>query len=208
MTPMSPVLRKWTLTAHIISSVGWLGAVAVFLVFSLIALLNRDAGLVRAADLAMGLTAWMVIVPLAFASLLTGIVQSLGTTWGLIRHWWTVAKLSLTLLATIVLLFKMELISRVAAAALAGSDLHQARMQLLVHASGGLLVLVVTTALSVFKPWGQTRLARPNKDQTSDATSANRPMPLKIAAIVVGLIVAGLVVFHLFRGGLAHLHSH
>lgn len=31
---MSPTLRKFTLTAHVTSSVGWLGAVACFLVLA------------------------------------------------------------------------------------------------------------------------------------------------------------------------------
>jgi len=59
---------------------------------------------VRAAYLATELTTWFVIVPLAFAALITGIVQSLGTTWGLFRHYWVVVKFVLTVLATILLL--------------------------------------------------------------------------------------------------------
>ena len=55
----------------------------------------------RAVYLAMHLTTWFVIVPLCLASLLTGIVQSLGTTWGLFRHSWIVTKLLLTVLATL-----------------------------------------------------------------------------------------------------------
>jgi len=205
---MSPTLRKWALTVHIISSVGWLGTVAVFLVFSLTALLERDTELVRAADLAMGLTARILIVPLAFASLLTGIVQSLGTTWGLLRHYWIVAKLSLTVVATVVLLLKMELISHVAAATLAGADLHQARMQLVVHAGGGLLVLLVITTLSVFKPWGQTRFGRRNEDQTPGTTRTSRAISLKTVAIVIGVIATGFIMMHVFGAGLSHLHHH
>jgi hypothetical protein len=41
----------------------------------------------------MELTTWIVIVPLSLAALLTGVVQSLGTPWGLFRHRWIVAKL-------------------------------------------------------------------------------------------------------------------
>src|SRR5882757_1811341 len=97
---MTPSLRKFTLTAHVISSVGWLGAVAGFLALAIAGLSCQDAQMVRAAYLAMKLTAWFVIVPLAFASLLTGIVQSLGTEWGLFRHYWVLTKLAITLLAT------------------------------------------------------------------------------------------------------------
>jgi hypothetical protein len=79
---MTARIRKFALTAHVASSVGWLGALAVFFVHSVASLISQDAQMVRAAGLAMGLTAWFVILPLSFASLLTGLVQALGTLWG------------------------------------------------------------------------------------------------------------------------------
>ena len=110
------------------------------------------------------LIAWFVIVPLAFTSLLTGFIQSLGTNWGLIRHYWVVAKLSLTVLATIVLLLKMEPISYLAGAAgattLSSAALRGVRIQLIAHAAGGMLVLLAATTLSIFKPWGKTPYGR------------------------------------------------
>jgi hypothetical protein len=117
--------------------------------------------MVRAAYLAMELIARFVIIPLAFASLLTGLIQSLGTPWGLFRHYWVVVKLLLTVFATVVLLAKMELIgyaaSVAAGATLSGADLRAAGIQLVVHAAGGLLVLLVPLVLSVYKPPGVTR---------------------------------------------------
>jgi hypothetical protein len=92
---MTPRLRKLLLTAHITFSVGWFGAVAAFLALAITGLTSRDAQMVRTAYAAMELTARFVIVPLAFASLLSGIVQSLGTPWGLFRHYWVLAKMSL-----------------------------------------------------------------------------------------------------------------
>lgn len=83
---MTPALRKFGLTAHVSSSVGWFGAVAGFLALAVSGLTSRDAQVVRAVYLAMNLIGWSVIVPLSLASLLTGVVQSLGTPWGLFRH--------------------------------------------------------------------------------------------------------------------------
>ncbi|VTU44367.1 hypothetical protein [Variovorax sp. RA8] len=60
---MTPSLRRFVLTAHVTSSVGLLGAVACFLALAVAGLINRDAQMVRAAYLAMDLTAWFVIVP-------------------------------------------------------------------------------------------------------------------------------------------------
>jgi hypothetical protein len=161
---MTPRLRKLALTAHVVSSVGWVGAVAGFLALAVAGLTSEDAQMVRAAYLAMELTAWFVIVPLAFASLLTGLIQSLGTTWGLFRHYWVLAKLVVTILATIVLLLQMESIGHIAGVAaettLSSGDLREARISLVVHAGGGLLVLLVPTALAVYKPHGRTRYGR------------------------------------------------
>ena len=105
---MTPRLRKFALTAHVTSSVGWLGAVAVFLALAVAGLTSQDAQTVRAAYLAMELTGWFVLVPLSLASLLTGLVQSLGTAWGLFRHYWVLFKLLINVVATIVLLLYMQ----------------------------------------------------------------------------------------------------
>jgi hypothetical protein len=154
-------LRKFALTAHVASSVGFLGAVAAFLALASAGLTSQDAHMVRAAYLAMELTAWFVIVPLSFACLVTGLVQSLGTTWGLFRHYWVLVKFLFTVLAVIVLLLQMEGISYMAGVAaettLSSGDLLGLRKSLRTHAAGGLLVLVVTTTLSVYKPRGMTR---------------------------------------------------
>ena len=161
---MTPGYRKIALTAHVSASVGWIGAVAGFLALAVAGITSKDAQTVRAAYLAMELIAWFVIVPLAFTSLLTGFIQSLGTNWGLLRHYWVVAKLSLTVLATIVLLLKMEPISYLAGAAgattLSSPALRGVRIQLIAHAAGGMLVLLVATILSIFKPWGMTPYGR------------------------------------------------
>jgi hypothetical protein len=101
---MTPGLRKLVLTLHITFSIGWIGAVAGFLALAITGVTSQDAQMVRAAYPAMKLIARFVIVPLAFASLLSGLIQSLGTPWGLFRHYWVLGKLLLTTFATIVLL--------------------------------------------------------------------------------------------------------
>jgi len=134
---MTSGLRKFALTAHVTSSVGLLGSIAAFLALAIAGLTSQDAQIVRAAYLAMDLTARFVIVPLAFASLLTGLIQSLGTPWGLFRHYWVLAKLFLTAFATIILLLKMKLIGYVAGAAattgLSSADLNRPRREIEVH---------------------------------------------------------------------------
>lgn len=157
---MTPVVRKCALTIHVSSSVGWVGAVAAFLALAIAGVGSQDTQIVRAAYVAMHLITWFVIVPLSLAALFTGVVQSLGTTWGLFDHYWIVTKLLLTILATIVLLVHTQPIDHVAALAaqttLAATDLRQLRFQLVGDACAGLFILLVTTTLSVYKPWGLT----------------------------------------------------
>jgi hypothetical protein len=155
---MTPGLRKFVLTAHVISSVGWLGAVVAYLALAVAALTIQDAQTVRAAWIAMELTGWFVIVPLALASLIIGLVQSLGTPWGLFRHYWVLVKFLLTVFATIILLLHMPTVSYFAgvAADTDSPNVFGLRGELL-HAGGALLVLLATTILAVYKPRGMTR---------------------------------------------------
>jgi hypothetical protein len=156
---MTPWLRRFALTAHIVSSVGWLGAVAGFLALAVAGLTSENAQTVRAVYLAMDVTGWFVLVPLALASLLSGLVQSLGTKWGLFRHYWVIAKLLITVLATVVLLLYTQTLGYLADRATdttAATDVLPSTSPLL-HAGAALLLLLLATALAVYKPRGTTR---------------------------------------------------
>jgi hypothetical protein len=159
---MGPRLRKLALTAHVVCSVGWLGAVAAFLALSVVGLTSGDADTVRGAYLVMKPAAWFALVPLAFASLLTGLVQALGTKWGLFRHYWIIVKLVITCFSTAILLLYMETFSYMAAVASASAnDLDTVRSTSpLLHASAALVLLTTATVLAVFKPQGLTRYGR------------------------------------------------
>lgn len=158
---MKPGLRKFALTAHVTFSIGWFGAVAGFLALSIAGLTSQDAQMVRAAYLAMELTTWFVIVPLAFASLLSGVVSSLGTRWGLFQYYWVLLKLVITTLATLALLVHTQPIDLLAGAAaktaVFSAELQRAQLQMVIASGAALVVLLVLTALSVYKPRGLTR---------------------------------------------------
>ena len=161
---MTPFLRKFALTAHVTSSVGWLGAVAGFLALAITGLTSDDPQMVQASYLAMELTAWFVIVPLSLASPLTGLLQSLGTSWGLFRHYWILAKLLITIPACAFLLLHMQPIGHlarvVAETTLADGDLAGMRIQLVASAGAAIAVLLVATTLSILKPRGLTPYGR------------------------------------------------
>lgn len=158
---MTPRIRKLALTAHIVTTLGWLGAVLVFLALAVIGLTSPDAQTVRAAYLVMAPAGWYILVPLAFASLLTGLIQALGTTWGLLRHYWVLFKLLITLFATIVLLMFMETFSiltdMAADPAMPTADVRAMGSFPRDHAAAAVLLLLAATVLAVYKPKGMTR---------------------------------------------------
>lgn len=162
---MRPGLRRLALVVHVTSSVGWTGVVVAYLALSVGALASDDAGFTRAAYLVMDWAAWTVLVPFATASLVTGLIQSLGTHWGLFQHYWVVFKLTLTLLATGVLLLYTTTLEAYGDAA-AQPDPTPGQVALLgspsvvLHSVAALLVLLTATVLAVYKPRALTPRGR------------------------------------------------
>lgn len=161
---MSSSLRKWVLVAHVTSSVGAAGAVAAFLALSATGSVTIDSSLARACFVANAVIAQYVILPLVVSAIVIGILQALTTPWGLIRHYWILVKLYMTIAIWLVLLIQLKNISDLAAALLAGSDAIQEMGSLkqsqLIHAVAGLATLVAIVAVSVVKPRGLTAYGR------------------------------------------------
>jgi hypothetical protein len=158
---LSLSVRKFVLVVHLSASVGWIGAIMAYLVLVVTAMNTQDAQTLRAAWLAMGWIGQFAIVPLALTSLLTGIVISLGTKWGLFQHYWVLISLALTILAAGVLLQHMQTVTFFAnlAATVSSADVNTLRAGLpgeLFHAAVGLLVLLTVQVLNVCKPRGLT----------------------------------------------------
>jgi hypothetical protein len=161
---LGPKSRKAGLVAHVVTSVGWFGAVASFLALATVGLSSESAAIGRAAYVALGTVTWYVIVPFAVLSVVTGVLQSLVTSWGLVRHWWVAAKLAATLLGTLLLLVHTHPIDHVATTALRYPELvdglgHQ-RIQLVGDSAAALVVLLASTVLSIVKPFGLTPVGR------------------------------------------------
>jgi hypothetical protein len=154
---MKPGVRKFALSAHLTFSIGWIGAVLAYLALGIAAVNSDDVDIVRAAWTAMELTGWFVIVPLALASLFTGLLMALGTKWGLFRHYWVLISLALTIIAVAVLLLHMPTVSATAEVA---QEVEGARLEALggdLHHPGiGLVLLLVIQVLNLYKPRGMT----------------------------------------------------
>ena len=219
---MSPALRKLTYTTHITCSVGWVGAVIVFIAMAALALTSQNEATVRGAYLVMAPAAWFALVPLAHASLLSGVVLSLATPWGLVRHYWVVLKLGITVFCTVILMIYMgtfRQMARVAADPVV--DLNAVRnASPLLHASIALALLLVATVLGVYKPFGMTGYGRritfrrgPSEmvaagaaGKGPDVVQPRRSRPWE-PYLVFGIVALFLfvIVLHLLGGG-AHRH--
>jgi hypothetical protein len=218
---MTPALRRVTFTTHITSSVGWVGAAMAFLALAVIGVASDDERTVRGAYLVMAPAAWFVLVPLAHASLLSGIALSLGTTWGLFRHYWVVLKLGITVFATVILLIYMGTFRQMAGvAADPVLDLDVVRnASPIVHAILALILLLAATVLGVYKPFGMTAYGRRKHDEQRQAVSSttlasagtardieagSTPPWIYVAGIVAIALALLFVILHLTGGSPTH----
>lgn len=169
---MSPPLRRTVLVFHVASSVGWMGAVAVFVALDLTVRFEGDPEINRVIWLALDATGWTLLVPLAIASLATGVISALGTQWGLLRHYWVLFKLLITAFATLILIMQTQAFAgRAEQAADPSFDSGSLGSELL-HTGGGLVVLSLALILSIFKPRGMTRYGQRRRLRDSGARVA------------------------------------
>ena len=137
--------------------------------------------IVRAAWIGMELSGWFVIVPLACLAFLTGLVLSLGTPWGLFKHYWVV----------IALVPDDAVTGRPAAPHAERQHLGRPRTDSrrrrsqpprrcdVLHPALGLLLLIVITVLNVHKPrgltpYGQHKQTKEPKGSAKRRTAATR----------------------------------
>lgn len=174
--------RRVALTAHVVFSVGWIGAIVAYLVLAVAGMTSENPQTVRAVYLAMGVLAWWAVVPLSFASLLSGIVMSLGTVWGLFRHWWVLFKLVLNVVASVVLLIYTQVdlkpfTDTASRPTWTPDDVAMLRSTTNVgHCLAALVLLIAATVLAIYKPAGMTRYGQ-RKRRDKSRPSDLQPVP-------------------------------
>ena len=170
-------VRAALVLLHVVASAGWLGLDAAMVALEVIGLQSGVPTVRAGIAMAMAVLACWGLVPVALASLCSGFVLALGTSWGLARHWWLVGKSGIAVVLT------------VTGGALMLPRLHQVLagegepvgVQTLAARSGALVLLLTATGLSVVKPWGKTRLAGSYGPQPTTTlrggAAGNRPAP-------------------------------
>lgn len=177
MTTSTRVKRPWRLasrwrnvllTVHIVVAVGVIGADISVITLSITGLTSGVPELIRASYLAMELLADSILLPLALATLLTGILLGIGTRWVLTRYYWVLTKLVLTITVVTALVFVLRpRVNQAAAevlqippAELATTGIGQVGAAVTGGIAAALLVLLINATLAVNKPWGQIRFRR------------------------------------------------
>jgi hypothetical protein len=211
---MTAALRRLVFTTHVSSSVGWAGAVCVFIALAAIGLTSPHEPTVRGVYLLMAPAAWLVLVPLAHASLLSGLSISLGTPWGLFRHYWVAMKLTITAFSTVILLIYMGTFREMAGvAADPVVELGLVRNPSpMVHGILALFLLLVAIVLSVYKPFGMTSYGVRRQDEARVSRTPQQAVPASQPAVAsawiyVWILVGMGVLFiasHLLLGGAGH----
>jgi hypothetical protein len=174
-------VRSTLLTVHVAASAGWLGLIGALVVLEVIGLDSSDPALRTGISVAMAAIACWILIPLVFTSLCTGLVLAMGTSWGLTRHWWLLAKSGIAaVLTTTGVALMLPRLPHV----LAGEG-EPIQLKTLALRSVALVLLLIATGISVAKPWGKTRLAWSHKTQTKAAT------PVVVAARPADPLFAG-----------------
>ncbi len=159
--------RVW-LTIHVGVSVAWIGIEACILLLTVVGLTTDDRATLRASFIALGVLGSGVTIPVAVITLVSGVVLSVRTTWGLVQHWWIVIKLALTVAltagSTLLLNGRLrEAADRASAlpeGTISAGDIGWMRFQILSSTIVVIAALVAATVLSVFKPVGRTPWGR------------------------------------------------
>lgn len=154
---LRPAGRRVLLIVHIAVSVGWMGGAAAYIALNVPLIAGASESTMRAAYLMMPIVARYALVPLAIATVITGIALALGTKWGLLQHYWVTITLGTTLFAAIILILHLPAIDAMAVVAADPQKDVAALAGDLFHSIGGLVVLVLPLVLNVVKPRGLTR---------------------------------------------------
>lgn len=162
MVPIKKRTRQWLLLIHIVLSTGWMGAGAANVVLAVTAATTSDLALVGACYRLIERIDAALVIPLAFGSLASGVVISLATKWRLLKYWWVVVKLMLTLVVILFSTFAVGVWVEQSIDATTTSDgTSPVAIPLIWGASADLGAFLFMNWASIAKPWSTTPWYRP-----------------------------------------------
>lgn len=162
-------IRRFTIFLHVLVSVSWIGVDLVIGVLSFTGLTTDDPQTMATAYTAISMFGVPLLLTLGLLALATGLTLGWGTRFGLVRHWWVVTKLiiSLVLITLVVVALRPTLIDAAAESAVVDPTLperlDQVRLNMIFPPLVSTAALLFATWLGVYKPWGQTRFGRSHR---------------------------------------------
>lgn len=149
--------RRVLVFVHIASSVGWMGAGAANVVLASTALVTDSPVLRHTCYSLIQTFDTFLVIPLAFLTLVGGVAVSIVSPWGLLRYWWVLIKLVLTM--AVVALSTLGVSGWVADGIAAGASPSPSGATLVVGFVANIAAFLLMTWLSVAKPGGRVRPA-------------------------------------------------
>lgn len=158
--------KKWLLAVHLLFSAILLGVSVTFLILSLTAAAAESEEVLKACYSGMLILARTSIRASTIGTVVTGVLLSVWTHWGLFRYYWIIAKELLTLLSIglgIAGMYGWSLKAAGMMSALGMQALHDPqfaanRQWLMTGIALQLVSLAAMFLLSVFKPWGKRKI--------------------------------------------------
>lgn len=153
--PLKRPVRRALLVVHVAVSVSWLGLTLGLLTLGITAYATGDPTLTEASYRAMKVFSDWLLVPVVVTTLVSGLVLSLGTPWGLARHRWVWIKFWITLVTGAATVFALRpgIVHAASGGGVPDSSLVAAP-------SVATAAYLFMTVISVLKPWGLTRRGR------------------------------------------------
>lgn len=158
--------KRWLLSAHLLFVTAWLGSGFCALAFNMTALFTSDPHLLNTVSVFTRTLDSTVTRFGAGGTLVTGVLLSVLTQWGLLRFYWIGAKEILGVLCValdlIALRWNEQLISLSTAQglqALSDPVYLTNRTLLFVGILLRIIVLAGIIIISIFKPWGQRKIS-------------------------------------------------
>ncbi len=177
---LAPRWRKAALVAHILSAAAWVG---VDVLVAVLVVIGMTAG-PQTAGLAYQALGSFVVGPMLTAALCTsatGLLLGWGTRWGLVRYWWVLVKLVITVVLTVLVVVALapmmpDVVTHGERLA-AGEPLTGDVGDLVFPPVVSLAALSAATVLSVFTPWGRIRRHRRHRRPAAARSRAGAAGP-------------------------------
>lgn len=154
--------RRWLLLLHLLFCAIMFGGAMVFLILSITAVSTNDESILKACYISMHMLAKTSVRASAIGALVTGVLLSVLTQWGLFKHYWIIAKEGLTILAIIAGPIGMVSWTLKAVTLTTADGLNALQDPEFIVNSGQMWIgitlqissIVAMFAISIFKPWG------------------------------------------------------